>query len=302
MGTWYHISWSGEAGGPDTSVVQAGVERILEHVNASMSTYLPDSEISRFNDLNPGEWFTPTAGLLQVFEQARQVSLASDGAYDVTVAPLVDLWGFGPERHSTPPGIDEINATLAWVGEQYIELDDGGRMRKLRPLQLDLSSIAKGYGVDRVSLWLSEQRIDNHMVEIGGEIRVRGLSPRGSPWRIAVEQPDPLQREVAAVLELVDVAVATSGDYRNFFELDGERYSHTIDPHTGRPVRHELVSVTVLQPSAAMADAWATALATLGRQRSLQLAEALGLPVYLISREGDGFRVDKSTAIETYLR
>jgi thiamine biosynthesis lipoprotein len=302
MGTWYHITWVETPGAPGPATIQSSIDQELAAINASMSTYLDDSEINRFNDLPPGQWFEPGAAMLEVFKQARQVSIASDGAYDVTVAPLVDLWGFGPQRHSNPPQQEQIEQALLTVGQQYVELDSRGRLRKQRPLQLDFSSIAKGYAVDRLSMLLSDQGIERHMVEIGGEIRVQGLSPRGSPWRIAVEQPDPRAAAPAAVLEFTDVAVATSGDYRNFFEVDGISYSHTIDPRTGRPVLHELVSVTVIQPSAALADAWATALAAIGPAAALALAESEQLPVFLISRQGEGFSSEKTAAMTAYLR
>ena len=302
MGTQYHITWLATENSPPAELVFTGVEAVLEDINASMSTYRSDSEISRFNAAPAGEWFPISAGFLEVFTLARQVSAASDGAYDVTVAPLVNLWGFGPLPGDGIPTADAIAGVMPQVGEQWVDIDaENSSLRKQRPLQLDFSSIAKGYGVDKVGRWLERQAIVDYLVEIGGEVRVAGLSPRGTPWRIAVEKPEPMQRQMTATLEIGDVSVATSGDYRNYFELNGQRYSHSIDPRTGYPVRHELVSVTVVHRSTALADAWATALSILGPEAALETARRERLAVYLISREEEGFLVQKTPAIEQWL-
>jgi len=303
MGTRYHLTWTDRGDGPGPELVSKGVEDILERINASMSTYRQDSEISAFNQLPVGQWFEVSEDFYQVLVMARSVTIASGGAYDVTVAPLVNLWGFGPDGATDMPEPAAIAAALSSVGQARIEIDEQQRaLRKLAPVQLDFSSIAKGYGVDVIARWLQQQGIVDYMVEIGGEIRVGGMSPRSSPWRIAVEKPDPMVRAVTATLEISDVAVATSGDYRNYFEHQGVRYSHSIDPRTGWPVRHDLVSVTVVHESTALADAWATALTVLGSEAALSTARAEQLAVYLISRDGEGFRVQKTPAIEAWLR
>lgn len=300
MGTSYHITW---IDGAAPAEVSAAVETILESVNASMSTYRPQSEISRFNRQPVNEWIEVSDDFYRVFEMSRGVSRASAGAYDVTIAPLVNLWGFGPEASTELPAPELITAGLSQVGEARIEIDERGTaLRKRAPVQLDFSSIAKGYGVDRVVDWMDGRGMSNYLVEIGGEIRVKGQSPRGGPWRIAVEKPDPMVRESTATLELSQGAVATSGDYRNYFEHDGIRYSHSIDPRTGWPVRHQLVSVTVVHESAALADAWATALTVLGAEAALRTAREQGLAVYLISRDGDAFSVKKTPEIDALLR
>jgi len=302
MGTRYHITWLPSTGSPTGEAVHVGVEAVLEDVNASMSTYRPDSEISLFNESAPGTWYPVTAGFMEVFLLARQVSEASDGAYDVTVQPLVNLWGFGPSFGEEVPAEAAIAAALGMVGQSWIEVDTpASALLKKRPVELDFSSIAKGYGVDRVAQWLLGRGIENFLVEIGGEIRVAGHSPRGTPWRIAVEKPEALDTGIVAALALADAAVATSGDYRNYFEVDGVRYSHSIDPRTGRPVRHELVSVTVVHENTALADAWATALTILGPEQALAVATRENLAAYLISRSEDGFAVKKTPAIEPLL-
>jgi thiamine biosynthesis lipoprotein len=303
MGTSYHLTWTERGNVPDPELVFKGVEDILERINASMSTYRPDSEISRFNQLAVGQWFEVSEDFYLVWVMSESVSSLSGGAYDVTVAPLVNLWGFGPDGVTDMPEQAAIEAALLSVGQSHIEIDVPHRaLRKLAPVQLDFSSIAKGYAVDVVALWLEQQGIADYMVEIGGEIRVAGMSPRSSPWRIAVEKPDPMVRAVTVTLEISNLSVATSGDYRNYFEHEGVRYSHSIDPRTGWPVQHDLVSVTVVHENAALADAWATALTVMGTEAALRTALSERLAVYLISRDGEGFRVQKTPAIDAWLR
>jgi thiamine biosynthesis lipoprotein len=302
MGTRYHITWLEGKGQPVPEQVHAGVEDILEAVNASMSTYRENSEISRFNRADADVWFPVSAAFAEVFGLAREISEASGGAYDVSVAPLVDLWGFGPAMGETVPSPEAIAAVLQRVGQSRLDFDPGQpAIRKPGPMSLDFSSIAKGYGVDQIAEWLETQGIADYLVEIGGEIRVAGINPHGRPWRIAVERPEPMQRAVMAAVTLTDAAIATSGDYRNFFEVDGIRYSHTIDPRTGAPVRHELVSVTVVHPSAALADAWATALTVLGPERAYDVALEQNLAAYLIRREGDDFAAVSTPTMEPLL-
>lgn len=210
------------------------------------------------------------------------------GAYDVTVGPLVDLWGFGAEEPGklTVPAAAEVAALLPFVGQQNLRLE-GDKVMKLRALSLDFSSLAKGYAVDKVAAWLLAQGISRFMVEVGGEIRLSGLSTRGDPWRIAIERPGGTVYSVAAALSLTDTSLATSGDYRNYFEVDGNRYSHLIDPRTGQPVVHDLVSVTVVHPDCIIADAWATALVVLGGESAMAVALEQGLAVYFIRRRGE---------------
>jgi thiamine biosynthesis lipoprotein len=302
MGTSYHLTWLEAKGLPEPEQVHSGVEAILGDINDSMSTYRPDSEINRFNSAAAGEWIVVSPAFLEVFLMAREVAEASGHAYDVTVGPLVNLWGFGPEQGDEVPLKDAITEAMAMVGEQRVDVNaETSALRKQETLELDFSSIAKGYAVDKVAEWMAGQGIDNYLVEIGGEIRVAGVSPRGTPWRIAVERPDPVERQIVAALELREVAVATSGDYRNFFEFEGERFSHSIDPRTGWPVRHELISVSVVHESATLADAWATALTILGPGTAWETAVEEGLAVYLISRDGEDFLLQKTPAMDQWL-
>ena len=304
MGTTWHVTLILPADldvGP--SWLQQGIEARLEAVNASMSTYRPDSEISRFNAAPVDEWFPVSNDFYLVLSAAIAISRKSQGAYDVTVGPLVNLWGFGPGGDlAQPPDPESIAAQLERVGQDKLRLDgDGARIKKLAELYLDFSSIAKGFAVDDVASWLSGAGIDNYLVEVGGEMRVAGLSARGDAWRIGIEQPDASSTILARAIRLDNVAVATSGDYRNYFEVDGVRYSHSIDPRTGYPVAHELVSVTVVHPSSMIADGWATALVVLGATEAWKVAQAEGLAVYFIQRDGDGYQSRHTEAFATFI-
>jgi thiamine biosynthesis lipoprotein len=303
MGTSYHVTISQQSTVADASALRVDIETLLEQVNASMSTYREDSEITGFNNARVDEWVPVSAAFLEVFLAARSVTAASEGAYDVSIAPLVDLWGFGPRMGDTVPDSGSIERLLETVGEQRVEVDeDASRIRKTGPLQLDFSSIAKGYAVDQLAALLNARGISDYMVEIGGEIRVLGVNPRGDAWRIAIERPVAGGGAPLAILALSDAGIATSGSYRNFFEVAGVRYAHTLDPRTGWPVQHELVSVTVVHPQVGIADAWATALTVLGPERALQIATRQNLAAYLVVGSGTELVVRKTPAIESYLQ
>jgi thiamine biosynthesis lipoprotein len=303
MGTTWHVTLVEPPDSLSAESLQQGIEDQLERVNLSMSTYRNDSEISRFNALATDTWFAVSPDFYSVLSTALMVGRASDGAYDVTVAPLVDLWGFGPgPAVDKPPSQDAIASLLLQVGQDNMRLDgEGRRVRKLANLALDFSSLAKGYAVDRVADWLTQQGVERFLVEVGGEMKMSGMSGRGDPWRVAIERPDSAGRSIAAALSLTGAAVATSGDYRNYFEAGGERYSHSIDPRTGWPVAHDLVSVTVVHPSAMLADAWATAFTVLGAEQAMAVAQEQGLAVYFISSLGEDFTHSHTAAFAAYL-
>ncbi|NNL67202.1 MAG: FAD:protein FMN transferase, partial [Myxococcales bacterium] len=252
--------------------VGAAIAARLERVNALMSTWQDDSELSRFNRQPPGEPFAVAPETLRVFELSRRVHAESDGAFDPTVAPLVRAWGFGADAAPSPPSEAELEALQARVGFDAIAIDSaaGTLTRKGAGVVCDLSAVAKGFAVDEVARALGERGYTDFLVEIGGELRASGRHRDGSPWRVAIEAPatDPLQataaRSIHRIVLLGDRAMATSGDYRNVYELAGERVAHIIDPRSGRPAAHGLASVTVIHAEAAVADAWATALQVLG--------------------------------------
>ncbi len=288
MGTTWHVTLIAP-GAVAVDDIESNIEGILARVNAEMSTYQPDSQILRFNQQSPDVWFPVSGDFLRVLETALDVGARSGYAYDVTVAPLVDIWGFGPaDALVMPPSEEAIESARDRVGQGRLQLDaERGRIMQREAVSLDFSSLAKGFAVDRIAEMLQQRGIDRFMVEVGGEIRLSGLSAREDLWRIAIERPDASTRSVVQPISLTDVAIATSGDYRNFFQLDGQRYSHMIDPRTGWPVAHDLVSVTVVHPSCMVADAWATALAVIGADRAMVLAQEQALAVYFIRRVGD---------------
>lgn len=299
MGTFYHITLVMDPESEtsvDLDALKGEIDRELVKINQMMSTYIPDSDLMRFNRAPVGEWVNLPEPLLEVFTISAQVSEKTDGAFDITVGPLVDLWGFGPEmRPQKIPDTETLSATHARVGYNHLQVE-GSRARRTEDIRVDLSAVAKGYGVDWIAAYLYEQGYHHHMVDIGGEVRVNGNSPRGDSWRIAIERPGLLHEGVFTTVSLDNQAVATSGDYRNYFEEDGVRYSHTLDPQTGKPIRHNLVSVTVIADTAADADAWATALNVLGPDRGIAMANAEQMAVYMIVKTDNGFKGIPSSA------
>ncbi len=305
MGTSYHVTVVDPQQQHPPEQLQADIEQLLEAVNQQMSTYDEHSELSFLNRLPNSLPFEVSPSLFDVLLTAMEVSWLTGGAFDVTVAPLVNAWGFGPGagEHNIP-GQAELDAIAVNVGYQYLVLHiDDNAVEKTRPVTIDLSAIAKGYAVDQLATLLLAYGIADFMVEIGGELRLSGQSPRASPWRIAIENPaQGAAGEVHRALNLGTVAMATSGDYRNYREVDGQRYSHTIDPRTARPITHQLASVTVIADSAAIADALATGINVMGIEQGLKLANSQGLAVYLIARQDDGFVVKYSDAFKLYLQ
>ena len=310
MGTYYSIKVVG-ADEAQALALQAGIDQRLEQVNQQMSTYLTDSELSRFNQSTGTGAFAVSAATAKVVTAALQLGQQTQGALDVTVGPLVNLWGFGPiERPLQVPAKDELQAALAHTGLEHlrVEIDAHGQYlyKAIPELYVDLSSIAKGFGVDVVAEYLNEQGISNHLVEIGGEVRLSGHNGHNKPWTVAVEKPHNDEGRSDELVQQVVLAgnnsVATSGDYRNYYELDGERLSHTIDPNTGHPITHNLASVTVIHASCMIADGLATALTVMGTERALAFAEQHELAVYLLTKTEDGFKVDMSRAFKKYLR
>lgn len=300
MGTTYTITLVELPPHATEAHVQARVDDLLAGVNARMSTYDAASEVSRFNASTSTEWVAISPETLAVVEEAERVSVLTGGAFDITVGPVVDLWGFGPTRNAGAIPDDRVIArTLESVGHRWIHTrPEPPAIRKARPeVRIDLSAIAKGYAVDRVAAYLASVGVSDFLVEVGGETRARGRSPRGARWKIGIEKPLALGRVVHRVVVLENQALATSGDYRNSFEHDGEVYSHMIDPRTGRPVKNTLASVSVLAESSMHADALATGLMILGLEAARALAEREKLAVLFIVRRGDAFREEATAAM-----
>lgn len=299
MGTTWSVvlgEYAGEALQDDgaswqraVDALQRDVDSLLRDVNAVMSTYDSTSELSRLNASASVDSVPVSAELAQVLRQSLGVYEASGGYFDVTVGPLVDVYGFGPAaRPDSAPSDALLDSLRAFVGSDKLRLG-AGVVQKLHPsVRIDLSAIAKGYGVDRVSDLLLERGFANHLVEIGGELRARGRNVRGEPFRVGIEEPDPDAVRVRLAVELADRALASSGNYRNFYERDGVRYVHTLDPVSGRPVQHTLLAVSVLHSECSLADAWATALMAAGPERAWTLAQDNSLDVLLLLDGGDG--------------
>jgi thiamine biosynthesis lipoprotein len=294
MGTTYTVRLHGAPANLDANQLQRQIDQRLEDINRMMSTYRPESEVSRFSSHPVDQWFGISPQTAQVIQQALELSHLSDGYYDITVAPLVNLWGFGPEGQiEKRPSDEQIALAKKKVGFQFLEVQPSTpAIRKTLPgLAIDLSSIAKGYGVDQVADLLDQLDVKDYFVEIGGEVRVLGRNPSGVSWRIGIEAPLEDIRQASIVLPMTDGSVATSGDYRNFFEdATGQRYSHTIDPHTAQPVQSTLASVTVIANQCSLADGRATTIMALGSRRGMELAEQEGWSVLLMDRVGRSFR------------
>jgi thiamine biosynthesis lipoprotein len=299
MGTSYNVKIAGAALSPEReAAARVAVEAAFAGVVARMSTHDAASELSRFNRQASTAAFALSPETLEVLALARRVSDETAGAFDVTVAPLVDAWGFGPQRHARPPDAGRVQALRSGVGYRLIAIDrDAGTASKGHPaVAADLSGIAKGYGVDVAAHALEALGHTDFMVEAGGEVRTRGNNAAGRPWQIAIERPDAVPPRAHFIAPLSGQSLATSGDYRIFYEQGGRRYSHEIDPATGAPADHRLASVSVVAAECAYADALATALFVLGSERGLALAESRGLGAYFIVRNSDGAFSTRSTA------
>ena len=301
MGTSYAVHARCSDGVPEDSIAA-----LLARINRQMSTYDEASELSQFNRAPVGVAVPASIELATVTALAQQVADRTGGALDVTVAPLVALWGFGARAVARPPDAPEpdaatLRSTRAVVGYRRLEASlEPPRLRKLAPVTLDLSALAKGYAVDRIAALLAASNCQSYLVELGGEVRVRGLNARGQPWRIGIEPPAAGQPAVRLLMKRAG-AVATSGDYRQTRSgTDGVRMTHIIDPRTGRPVRHRLASATVVASTAILADAYATALMVLGEADGLAFAERNDLAALLIRRTEGGFAVDQTSAMAAY--
>ncbi len=303
MGTTYSVKVAALHATIDQDHVAAEIQTQLDRVNALMSTYDPESELSRFNTSNADEWFPVSLETAQVVAEAIRTGHLSDGTLEVTIGPVVNLWSFGPEARpeGALPTAQEIATAMSAVGYHQLEvrLDPPALRKPSSACRVDLSSLAKGFGVDQVAEALETVGIHDYMVEVGGEIRTAGLNPTGKPWQIAVEVPMIVGRGIQRVVPLGNRAMATSGDYRNYFEQDGVRFCHIIDPRTGRPVNHRLGSVSVLADTCMEADALATALFVLGPEEGLQLAETQELAALFLVRTDKGFTEHPTSTFPT---
>ena len=302
MGTSYTVKWVNKEGRSRPDVAK-GVAAELSRVEGSMSTYMDASDLSGFNGAEVNQWHAIPAEMASLVAQSLALSKQTHGAFDITIGPLVDLWGFGPDPMPEKiPTQDALDALRPVVGYQLLQVrQQPPAMLKRAASAIDLSAIAKGYGVDAVALWLEAHGINNYLVEVGGELRAHGLKLDGSLWRIAIENPTLGAQSIYQVVKVNNMAVATSGNYRNYYEQDGVRYSHTLNPSTLRPVTHNLASVTVIDASAARADALATALMVMGGEDGVNWATMHQVPAYFIMKKENDFVAQSTADFGSYL-
>ena len=296
MGTTWSVSIYGSA----PIALQKGIQDELNKVNTLMSSYHPDSEVSKFNrhELSPHPISKYTHA---VIEKSLEIHEASGGVFDITVSPLVTAWGFGFPPVDRLPTEEEIIETQEYVGSDKLILRKDSLQKTDARLQINLSAIAKGYAVDLVAEYLQEQKQENFLIEVGGEVRSQGKKA-DQRWRVGIEKPQKGRSGILEVVYLSDYAMATSGDYRNYKKKGGKHYSHTIDPRTGRPITHTLASITVLAPTCMEADGWATALNVLGTKEALSLAEEHELPIYMLEKQQSGeFKIITNTLFQSHL-
>ena len=303
MGTTWSVTVHPDSSTANAPALQSLLQEKLNTINHLMSTYDPESEVARFNKLQSDAWFPISVDTYLVISRAQKISALTGGAFDISVGPLVELWGFGPlERQQHIPTEEQVQQLLRRIGYHNLEIKaHPAAIRKLIPdLHIDLSAIAKGYAVDALAKLLKDQGYSNFLVEVGGELQISGQRDDGGPWRIAIEKPVEDVREVQTIFALTDTAVATSGNYRNFYVENGQHYAHTIDPVSGRPARHKLASATILDPDCARADALATAMMVMGEDRGRQFCEDNNIPAYFLIHEGTGLTSYSSPAFKRF--
>ncbi|PWC14151.1 FAD:protein FMN transferase ApbE [Brenneria roseae subsp. americana] len=305
MGTFYSVKISGELT-EDKAQLQQEIDRLLEQANDEISTYREHSTLSRFNQYRGTDPQPISNGMADIILAAQRIGRATDEAMNITVGPLVNLWGFGPQKQPvTIPSQQQIDLAKQKVGLSHLKLLSDSRgewiQKDLPDLYVDLSTLGEGYGADVLAQLMARKGITNYLVSVGGAISSRGVNSEGKPWRVAIQKPTDQENAMQAAVDLQGYSISTSGSYRNYFEQDGKRYSHVIDPTTGRPITHQLVSVTVIAPTALEADGWDTGLMVLGTEKALKLAEQQGLAVYLITRTDKGFSAIMTPQFKSFL-
>ncbi len=288
MGTTYEVKYLKEDSPLSSKELQVEIENVLKEVNRQMSTYISDSEISKVNKAKKGEAIEISPWFAEVLQNALNLSESTGGTFDPTLGPLVNLWGFGPQSEKKVPTPDQIRSAKEITGYKKVHLikkknDHWVVTKDFDKTYIDLSANAKGFGVDKVSDLLTSKNLKNHLVNIGGEIRVSGYKSLNKPWLLAIETPTEEQtRLLQESFPLKNKSLATSGSYRNFFKENGKTYSHTIDQITGKPVAHGLVSVSIIAETCMEADGLATALMAMGPEKAWEYAQSKNLPAYLI--------------------
>ncbi|AHG18807.1 thiamine biosynthesis lipoprotein [Chania multitudinisentens RB-25] len=305
MGTFYSVKISGNIA-QNKQQLQQEIDALLEQANDDISTYRPHSVLSRFNQHRSSEPQPIPRGMADIILMAQRIGRDTGGAMDITVGPLVNLWGFGPDKRVVKvPQQQQIDAAKQQIGLQHLKLisDHQGEwlQKELPEMYVDLSTLGEGYAVDQLVRLMARHGITHYLVSVGGAVSSRGVNGQGQPWRVAIQKPTDRENAVQALVDLQGYGISTAGSYRNYFEQDGQRYSHVIDPTTGRPINHRLVSATVIAPTALEADGWDTGLMVLGTEKALKLAEEKGLAVYLISKTDEGFSAVMTPQFKAFL-
>lgn len=298
MGSTYTVKYVRSKDSPSVELLKRETDAILSGVDVQMSTYRDDSAIEQFNQAPAGTCQAMPDGVLELVDAGRVLHEQSQGAFDLTLEPLLNLWGFGPKaRAEKVPSAEQLTAARARVGMQHLRRD-GQQLCKEVDVQVDFNSIAAGYAVDKLVQRFTELGVTSYMVEVTGELKAAGKKPDGQPWRIGLEAPQDGQRVAQRVLAVDGYGISTSGDYRNYFEEKGQRYSHTLDPLTGAPITHKLAAVTVADKSTLRADGLSTVLMVMGTERGLAFAERMGIAAFFVTREGDAFVTQTTQAFE----
>ncbi len=300
MGAGWSVKYIVPAKAPVKTEVHRALQSLLDRLEGQMSTWRDDTDLARFNAARRTDWFPVPRETVLVVIEAQRISKLTGGAFDVTVESLVRLWGFGPRgRLGVVPSAAAIEEAQAKIGWRHLDarLDLPVLKKAIPALSVDLSALAPGFAADEIGRWLELRGVTNYLAEVGGELRARGHDSRGRPWRVGIERPVDDNREIARVVALDNLSLATSGDYRNFFIKDGRRYAHIVDPRTGRPTEH-VAAVSIAHPSAMTADALATALMVLGPEQGMKLAREQGWPVQFVVREGNVLRTTATPQFE----
>ena len=305
MGTFWRVSVVGVDQNKAEDLRQK-VQTLLDGDDQLLSTWKSDSALMRFNQSQSMTPWPVSEGMADIVTESLRIGQKTQGAMDITVGPLVNLWGFGPDKQPVKtPTQAQINAAKARTGlEKLTVINRAGQQylqKSIPDLYVDLSTVGEGYAADHLARLMVEEGISRYLVSVGGALVSRGMNGEGQPWRVAIQKPTDRENAVQAIVDINGHGISTSGSYRNYYELDGKRISHVIDPQTGRPITHNLVSVTVIAPTALEADGWDTGLMVLGTEKAQQVVREQGLAVYMIMKEGDGFTTWMSPQFSAFL-
>ncbi|HHI2411674.1 TPA: FAD:protein FMN transferase ApbE [Klebsiella quasipneumoniae] len=305
MGTFWRVSVIG-VDEVKAQALRAKVQAQLDADDRLLSTWKNDSALMRFNHATDTRPWPVSEAMADIVTLSLRIGAKTHGAMDITVGPLVNLWGFGPDKQPVAtPDAQAIAAAKARTGLQHLQvINQSGRQflqKDIPDLFVDLSTVGEGYAADHLARLMEQEGISRYLVSVGGALVSRGMNGEGKPWRVAIQKPTDRENAVQAIVDINGHGISTSGSYRNYYELDGKRISHVIDPQTGQPITHKLVSVTVIAPTALEADGWDTGLMVLGPEKAQQVVREQGLAVYMIVKEGEGFKTWMSPQFRTFL-